>query len=127
MRFITVRVPARNQQGAELDHLKHQRSCKMRAWKLFAQRRDGTVGPLFINRRLRVPEDVWLPAETHPTTGFSVRPYWHACAEPVAPHLSERGRVWREVEISGVQKVQRPKNQGGVWYLADNLKLLSSK
>lgn len=43
----------------------------MRAFKLFQQHRDGSIGPLFINKKQRVPMGAWLPAEQHPTKGFA--------------------------------------------------------
>ena len=96
----------------------------MRAWKLFSLKKDGSVGPLFINRTLRLEPGVWFEAEAHRTKGYSFRPYWHATSEPYAPHLSEKGRVWREVEIEDVQEMHRPESQGGTWYLAGRLKLI---
>jgi hypothetical protein len=71
----------------------------MNAFKLFRQRKDGSLGPLFINRNLVVPIGQWLPAEDHPTKGFAHRPGWHVSREPNAPHLSSEGRVWMQVEI----------------------------
>lgn len=50
-------------------------------WKLFNLRKDGTIGPLFINRRQRIPSNQWLDAESHPTKGFAVRGQWHATSE----------------------------------------------
>lgn len=37
----------------------------MIAYKLFRLRKDGTIGPPFINAKLRIPIDEWLQAETH--------------------------------------------------------------
>ena len=34
------------------------------------------------------------------------------------------GRVWCLVEIEGVEEIVRPAAQGGIWYLAQRLKLL---
>jgi hypothetical protein len=96
----------------------------MKAYKLFSIRKDGSLGPLFINRRQRIEPGVWLKAESHPTKGFAIRPQWHATSEPSAPHLSTKGRVWREVELAGVTEVNRPESQGGKWYLADHLKVV---
>lgn len=96
----------------------------MKAYKLFRLRKDGTLGPLFINARLRVPVGEWMPAEDHPTKGFAHRPGWHATLEPVAPHLSEKGRVWCEVTLGGtVRRFERPESQGGTWVLADALRV----
>ena len=35
----------------------------IRGWKLFRQRKDGTIGPLFINARLRIESGRWMEAE----------------------------------------------------------------
>lgn len=82
---------------------------------------DGSLSSLFIDKRSRLPLGVWLDAESHPTPGFAVRPGWHCCPEPRAPHLTERGRVWVEVEIDGVSEERRPASQGGLWYLAQRM------
>lgn len=95
----------------------------MKAWKLFTLRRDGTLGPLFIDRRLRIPLDEWLDAEEHPTKGYALRPGWHAAPEPRADHLTEKGRIWVPVELDGAVPLKRPKNQGGVWWLAKRLRV----
>ncbi len=96
----------------------------MIGYKLFRMRKDGTLGPLFINARLRVPVGEWLEAEDHPTKGYAHRPGWHAAATPNAPHLSEKGRVWCKVELEGVRRYPRPESQGGEWLLADRLRVL---
>ena len=96
----------------------------MIAYKLFALHRDGTIGPLFINRRMRLEGGRWYDAEPHPTKGFAFRPGWHCCSEPIAPHLSKRGRIWCEVEIEDATKHMRPAAQGGLWYTANRLKVL---
>jgi hypothetical protein len=96
----------------------------MIGYKLFRIRKDGTLGPLFINARLRVPVGEWLEAEDHPTKGYAHRPGWHAAATPCAPHLSEKGRVWCKVELEGVRRYPRPESQGGEWLLADRLRVL---
>lgn len=93
-------------------------------YKLFRVRKNGTLGPLFINRRLVVPVGEWLPAEDHPTKGYAHRPGWHAAIAPEAPHLSEKGRVWRRVALRGVRRYARPERQGGEWLLADELMVL---
>lgn len=94
------------------------------AYKLLNQRRDGTLGPLFINRRLRIPIGQWLQAEAHRTPGYAFRPGWHCTAQPRAPHLKQEGRVWCRVEIDGAQEVLRPECQGGLWYLANRMRVL---
>lgn len=97
----------------------------MKAYKLFRRRKDGTLGPLFINARQRVPVGEWLVAEDHPTKGFAHRPGWHATLTPHAPHLSEKGRVWCEVELGGeIRRYDRPESQGGTWVLAECLRVV---
>ena len=97
----------------------------MKAWKLFRQMKDGSIAPLFINKKMRLQEGEWYEAELHPTKGFKVRKGWHCCPTPVAPHLTEKGRVWKEVELGGyVFCEMRPVSQGGLWYLADKLRVL---
>ena len=68
--------------------------------------------------------DTWVEAEDHPTKGYAHRPYWHCCAEPIAPHLSPVGRQWYEVEITNFTVMQRSEYQGNIWYLADSIKVL---
>jgi hypothetical protein len=96
----------------------------MKAYKLFRLRKDGTLGPLFINRRQRITLGEWLPAESHPTKGFAVRPGWHCSHLPHAPHLSDKDRVWCEVEVTNADSFERPWNQGGLWYIAKVMKVL---
>jgi len=96
----------------------------MIGYKLMRQRKDGTLGPLFINRRLRVPIGEWLDAEDHPTKGYAHRPGWHILAAPNAPHLSKKGRVWVKVEFNDWNEFERPVNQGGRWYLAQQMKVV---
>lgn len=95
----------------------------MKAYKLVRLRKDGTMGPLFINPRQRLRIGEWLPAENHPTPGFKVRPGWHCVSKPLAPHLSERGRVWVEISIKEWERHVRSKHQGGVWYTAKQMRV----
>ena len=106
----------------------YQAGATIKGWKLFVERKDGTLGPLFINRKLRVPVGDWMPAEAHPTKGFAFRPQWHATKVPVAPHLKEgqvgsQFRVWRQVELRGITPMERPEAQGGTWFLANELRV----
>jgi hypothetical protein len=94
------------------------------AFKLFRVRKDGTLGPLFINCSQRIKPGIWMNAEDHPTTGYAHRPGWHCTPIPAAAHLSLKGRHWFKVEIEGVRTFPRPNNQGGLWYLADRLRVL---
>ena len=93
-------------------------------YKLFRWRKDGTLGPLFINKRLVVPLNRWMKAEDHPTKGFAHRPGWHATLKKHAPHLSKKNRVWCKVELKDIKKFNRPESQGGTWVLAKHLKVL---
>lgn len=96
----------------------------MQCYKLFRIRKDGSLGPLFINRRLRIPVGVWLPAEDHPTKGYAQRPGWHCVAEQKAPHLKKKeDRVWCKVSVRDYTEFSRPDSQGGLWYLANQLKV----
>ena len=97
---------------------------KLRGFKLFRKRVDGSYGPLFINCRQRLHPGVEYQAEDHPTKGFAHRPGWHICRAPEAPHLSEKGRVWCEVEFEPMALIHRPAHQGGVWYLGKSLTIL---
>jgi hypothetical protein len=97
----------------------------MIGYKLFRVRKNGTLGPLFINRQLVIPVGTWLAAEEHPTAGYAFRPGWHACLRPVAPHLKHgKGRVWARVELEGTTLHARPAAQGGTWVLAQRLRVL---
>lgn len=96
----------------------------MIGYKLIRQRRDGSLGPLFINCRQRIPVNQWLKAKCIPTKGFAVRPGWHCTLKPIAPHLSTKGRVWCKVEMEGCQLYNRPERQGGTWVLAKRMRVL---
>ena len=99
-------------------------SKTIKAYKLFRLMKDGTIAPLFINKRQRIPQGEWLDAENHPTKGFAVRPGWHCCLTQEAPHLSKKGRIWCEVEIKDYKFFGRPESQGGAWALANKMKLV---
>jgi hypothetical protein len=96
----------------------------MIAYKLFRIRKDGSLGSLFINKSLRIAVGEWVTAESHWTEGYSYRPGWHAMPFPYAPHLSERGRQWFMVELADVTEFEKPKAQGGTWYLAKAMKVI---
>ena len=98
------------------------------AYKLFKVRKDGSLGPLFINASMRIPTGVWLDAETHPTKGFATRRGWHCMFFPSAPHLegtkAAKNRRWYRVEIENFTEHNRPGAQGGTWYTAERMKVL---
>lgn len=96
----------------------------MIAYKLMRKRKDGSLGSLFINKRSKIPLRKWLKAETIPTKGFAVRSGFHACLEPNAPHLTKSGRVWCKVKLHQVQEILRPPTQGGIWLVAQKMKVL---
>ena len=101
----------------------------MKAYKLVRKRRDGTLSPLFIDRK----STLWIGklnmAEAHRPNGFAYRPGWHCSSLPHAPHLkmnlaSGEKRVWCEVEIFEYATEVRPESQGGMWYLAKWMKVV---
>lgn len=57
-------------------------------YKLFEQREDGKLFPLFIGKNKETVVGEWIAAEMIPTNGYSVRPGWHlSMTTPDAPHL----------------------------------------
>ncbi len=99
------------------------------AWKLFRELKTGEITSLFINKCVRLPINEWLEGDCYPTKGFAVRPGWHCTAQPVAPHLKMRlasgeKRVWKKVLMLDYTEELRPENQGGLWYLANKIKIL---
>ncbi len=96
----------------------------MKAYKLIRKRKDGSYGPLFINRKLRIEFGKVLYAEDHKTNGYAHRPGWHCTFKPEAPHLSTKDREWCEVEVNEFRTFDRPKSQGGQWILADQIKFI---
>lgn len=101
----------------------------MIAYKLLRKKKDGTLVPLFINRKQTIPVGVWLDAEDHPTKGYAHRMGWHCTLQDSAPHLKEvlksgEKRVWCKVEVEDYQFFDRPESQGGKWVLANRMKLV---
>ena len=96
----------------------------MKGYKLFRKRKDGSFGPLFINRKQKLFLGEVYKAEEHKTKGYAFRPGWHICSKPNAPHLSYKDRVWCLVEFSKIKEVIRPLSQGGLWYLGESLQIL---
>lgn len=56
----------------------------MIGYKLFHKRKDGTYGPLFINKKQKLVAGVYYAAGDYPTKGYAHRPGWHICSAPVA-------------------------------------------
>jgi len=96
----------------------------MIAYKLCRQLKNGDITSLFINKKVKLPFNQWLEAESHPTKGFKVRPFWHCTSYPDAPHLSMKNRVWIKVEMGDFEVYERPSSQGGLWFLSKNIKLI---
>jgi hypothetical protein len=96
----------------------------MIVYKLMRQRKDGSLGPLFINRRERILVGEWVRAEPHRTKGYAFRPGWHTLKLPFAPHLSINGRVWCKCVIENYTRHQRPVSQGGVWFLSEWMRVV---
>lgn len=96
----------------------------MIAYKLMKLRKNGTLGSLFINAKQIYPIGEWMQAENHPTKGFAERCGWHCTFEPIAPHLSMKGRVWVKIEVDDYTTYDRPANQGGKWILANKMKII---
>lgn len=102
----------------------------MIAYKLLRLRKDGTLGPLFVDRSLVIKVgEVYVAKDNLPHPGLAHRPGFHCCAKPVAPHIKlllktgER-RVWCKVDIGGYVKHLRPESQGGLWYTARAMRVL---
>jgi hypothetical protein len=95
------------------------------AYKLLRVRKDGTVGSLFIDKKAVIPIGAWIKAGSFRTPGYAYRPGWHCTIKPFAPHLTLKGRVWYKVVIKNMTKYLRPRNQGGVWFLAQHVKLVA--
>ena len=96
----------------------------MVAYKLLRKRKNGSLGSLFINKRKKLPIGCWLTAESHKTRGYALRPGWHALLKPQAPHLLSKDRIWAKVKIKDYQFIERPAAQGGVWVIAQKMKIL---
>jgi len=96
----------------------------MKAYKLVRKMKDGSLSPLFINQKSRIPIGIWLKAELYPKKGFAIRKGWHCTLKKYAPHLSKKNRVWVEVEVEDYELYNRPESQGGVWVLAQKMKVI---
>lgn len=107
----------------------------MRAYKLFRVRRDGSLGPVIINRGQRIETGKWLKFEDHSdkarSYGVAIRPGFHATKEPHAPHLTNGSkqaiadnRTWFVVELQKVRAEHRGVDGGSDWYVAEKMKVL---
>lgn len=95
------------------------------AFKLMRVTRDGDYKSLFIKKtKTYSPGPLWYEAKRYPTKGFAVRTGFHCLAEPHAPHLSKKRRVWVTIQIRDYQVIQRPSSQGGTWYIAKYMRIL---
>jgi hypothetical protein len=95
------------------------------SYKLFRELKSGEITSLFINKNERLKRDIWLEAKSYPTKGYKLRPFWHCTEKPIAPHLSIKGRTWLKVEMEEYTEFNRPICQGGKWFLAKRIKILS--
>lgn len=95
----------------------------MKAFKLFRLKKNGEITSLFINKKRGLKLGEWMKAENFPTNGFAERMGWHSLKKKSAPHLSKDGRIWCEIEINDYKEFKRPKNQGGVWFLSNEMKI----
>ena len=77
----------------------------------------------YINKKRKLPINEWLNAESFPTKGYALRPFWHCTKFPNAPHIKMNGKIWYEVEIEDFTEFKRPLSQGGLWYLAKRIKI----
>lgn len=109
-----------------------------KGYKLFEQREDGKLFPLFIGKTKETPMSEWVMAEiVMEHKGFAHRPGWHIGSQlPSAPWLmgadgtyrSQRGkrfkRVWCEVEyvadVNYTEEVKRLPKKCFIDKLPDN-------
>jgi hypothetical protein len=107
-------------------------TCEVEGWKLFRLRKDGSLGPLFLDTGLILPYNEWIVAKDNTSLarrkGLQPRPGWHATLSPHAPHLklelkSGEKRIWVRVLLRGVTFYDRPESQGGTWVLAKEMKV----
>ena len=99
-------------------------------YKLFRQRKNDSLGSLFINRSEHLPLGVWMLAEGHRTKGYAYRPGWHVLLKPNAPHLKtypkNEKRIWAKVAVIDYETHVRPESQGGKWLLAQKMLILET-
>ena len=94
-------------------------------------RKDGTLGSLFVGRNIVIPVGEWMIADhSLPHPGLAHRPGFHCCSKKSAPHIklklkSGEQRVWCLVKIEDFKAHERPESQGGLWYVAEKMKIIS--
>ena len=97
-------------------------------YKLLHVRKNGTLSPLFINKKQVIPLNTWMIAGDHKTKGFAHRPGWHICSKPNAPHIKLnpkcQKRAWFKVQFFKYETLNRPQSQGGIWFIAKYMKIL---
>jgi len=98
----------------------------MKSYKLVKQRKDGSLGSLFVDASRKLPIGEWMEAINHRPRKLKERKGWHCLTSPHAPHLGTRGRVWVEVECEDFTIMQRPEIQGGVWLLANRMRIIKA-
>jgi len=101
----------------------------MIAYKLLRVRKDGTIGPLFVNRQQVIPIGEWMTAIDGKPKALKNRPGFHCTHSPEAGHIkmklsSGEIRRWYKVEIEDYYEFPRPKNQGGMWFISKKMKIL---
>jgi hypothetical protein len=92
----------------------------MTVYKLMKQRKDGTLGPLFINSSQCIPLGSWLKAESHQTKGFAYRPGFHCTLTPKSHIMEKPGRVWVRVRVKNYKLINKP-NSTDQWVLAQQM------
>ena len=102
---------------------------KMIAYKLLRVRKDGSIGPLFVNRNCRMPIGEWVEAIDGKPKSLKNRPGFHCTHAPEAGHIllklkSGEERRWYKVEIEDYYEFPRPKNQGGMWFIAKRMRII---
>ena len=94
------------------------------AFKLFRIRKEGSIGSLFVEPTARHPIGTWIPAKAHSHKKLKFRKGWHALIHPNAPHLSKKNRAWYIVMVDNYEVIDRPKNHGGKWVIAQKLNII---
>ena len=101
------------------------------AFKLVRKRKDGSLGPLFVERNRVFDPGIVLFANPFSKIpqGLSYRPGFHCCTKPEAPHIKLRlksgeERVWCEVLLADYVKHLRPACFGGMWLVGQVMEII---